>query len=241
MSKVLDHGFVELVSKTPNAGLSVVRAARCSYGSEGDSLGERDRKLIKYLMGNGHTSPFRHAYFTFHVKAPLFVFRQWWKHQVGSSFREYDTADGAPVAFDIYTDTDKGCSWNEISGRYKELEPEFYVPEKMRRNSGSNHQASYEGEDGDDDSIMRGTMEVANDNAMRSYHSLLRDGTAKELARLVLPPSIYSECYWTVSLQAVIHFLHERLDEHAQWEMRQYAGAIMELIRKDLDEMGVEL
>ena len=259
--KVLDHGFVELVSKTTNPGLSVVRSARCSYGSEGDDLGEKDRKLIKYLMGNGHTSPFRHAYFTFHVKAPLFVFRQWWKHQVGSSFREYETAEGVPlttapldridtaipryygevIASDIYTDTDKGCSWNELSGRYKEMEPEFYVPEKMRRNSGSNHQASYEGEDEDDDSLMRGMLHDANEQAMQWYQSLLKEGVAKELARLVLPPSIYSECYWTVSLQAVIHFLHERLDEHAQWEMRQYARAVMDLIRKDLDEMGVEL
>ncbi len=235
--KVLDHGFVELVSKTGHVGASVVDSARCSFGSKGDDLGERDRKLIASLLGNGHSSPFRHAYFTFHVKAPLFVFRQWWKHQVGSSFREYENAEGEPVAFDIMSDTDKGCSWNELSGRYKVMEPEFYIPKVARSNGGGNKQSSTDADKLT--GLMRIHMTTAQQQAVHSYHLMLENGVAKELARLVLPPSIYSECYWTVSLQAVLHFLKQRLDPHAQWEMRQYAQGILELIREDLEKMGI--
>ena len=267
--KVLDHGFVQLVSKTGHVGLSVTNAARCSYGSTSDDLGEKDRKLIAYLLSHGHTSPFRHAFFTFHVKAPLFVFRQWWKYQVGSTWREYaanaiaepkpcgrtmghglscvkgyecsDACAGrVPIevqAADIQIDTDQGCSWNELSGRYKVMEPEFYMPAAARRNSG--RQAS---EDADDESLtkrMQDHMRRAQVSAVKKYEAMLKDGVAKELARLVLPPSIYSECYWTVSLQAVLHFLDQRLKEDAQFEIRQYAQAVLDLIRPDLEEMGV--
>lgn len=250
--KIFDHGFVELIAKTGSVGGSVVDAARCSLGSKSDALGERDRKLIAFLLGNGHTSPFRHAYFTFHIKAPLFVFRQWWKYQVGSAWREYETPTGETlavkdaagdrhlgqvVASDIQIDTDKGCSWNELSGRYKVMEPEFYMPAVARRNDG--RQSSI-----DDDSLtaeMRATFMNAEREAMHKYEHLLKIGVAKELARLVLPPTIYSEAYWTVSLQAVLHFLDQRLAPEAQFEIRTYAQGVLELIRPDLDEMGVEM
>lgn len=249
--KVLDHGFVELVAKTGHPGLSVVTAARCSYGSSSDSMAERDVALVRYLLSNGHTSPFRHAFFTFHIKAPLFVFRQWWKYQVGSTWREYETKlEGNPVAtyvktgteivaVDVLIDTDKGCSWNELSGRYKVLEPEFYLPEKARRNTGK--QASADVDDDDLTYAMRCAMEHAYGKAMDWYENLLEMGIAKELARLVLPPAIYSECYWTVSLQAILHFLEQRLAKDAQFEIRSYAKVVLELIKPDLTEMGVEL
>lgn len=246
--KVLDHGFVELVDKSGHPGLSAVRAARCSFGSESDEMGEKDRKLVAYLLGNGHTSPFRHAHFTFHVKAPLFVFRQWWKHQVDSSWREYDVVDiqidgdvdaivkARIEASDIMSDTDKGCSWNELSGRYKVMEPEFYIPAVARRNTGK--QSSE-----DDDELtayMQDMISCNQTDAVLRYRAMLDLGIAKELARLVLPPSIYSECYWTVSLQAVLHFLKQRLDAHAQFEIREYAQGVLELIRPDLEEMGIQ-
>ena len=245
--KVLDHGFVELVSKTGHMATSVVDAARVSYGSKRDP--DKDPKLVRYLLGNGHTSPFRHAYFTFHIKAPLFTFRQWWKYQVGSTWREYDVEDimlekgtdqfikaRCIAASDIQIDTDQGCSWNEMAGRYKVMEPEFYMPAVARRNSGK--QASM-----DDDSLtrcMQEGMSMMINLAVAEYNNQLRAGVAKELARIVLPPSIYSECFWTVSLQAVLHFLDQRLDEHAQFEIRQYAGAVLELIRPDLWKMGIK-
>lgn len=265
---VLDHGFVRLESKTGHVGLNVVNAARCSYGSKGDSLEERDQKLIYFLLNNGHTSPFRHAFFTFHIKAPLFVFRQWWKYQVGSTWREYETRDGEPVTLtcpmrcgsdgmwynpdvqerrpcpacfineiDIQVDTDKGCSWNELSGRYKVMEPEFYVPDQARRNTGK--QASVVSDDDLLSSGMRTILQANQEHAMLEYDAMLRMGVAKELARLVLPPTIYSECYWTVSLQAVLHFLDQRLKPEAQMEIRHYATAILSLIRPSLAEMGL--
>ena len=247
--KVLDHGFVELVDCTGHAGQRVVDAARCSFGSESDE-GERDRKLIAYLLGNGHTSPFRHAFFTFHIKAPLFVFRQWWKYQVGSTWREYELEDGTPVsleeqladrtqvvASDIQIDTDQGCSWNELSGRYKVMEPEFYMPEKARRNTGK--QSSTDVEDAILTDDMSRWMEHAMYAATNAYRAMLDAGIAKELARLVLPPTIYSEAYWTVSLQAILHFLDQRLKPEAQYEIRQYAQAVLELIRPQLTAMGI--
>lgn len=254
--KIFDHGFVELIAKTGSVGGSVVDAARCSLGSKSDALGERDRKLIAFLLGNGHTSPFRHAYFTFHIKAPLFVFRQWWKYQVGSAWREYETPTGETlavkdatgdrhlgqvVASDIQIDTDKGCSWNELSGRYKVMEPEFYIPWEPRKNTGK--QASEVQYDGASEQAasFRDRMREHNERCMEMYEDLLNDGLAKELARLVLPPTIYSEAYWTVSLQAVLHFLDQRLAPEAQFEIRTYAQGVLELIRPDLDEMGVEM
>tara|TARA_R110000796_G_scaffold160859_3_gene277622 strand:+ start:75 stop:800 length:726 start_codon:yes stop_codon:yes gene_type:complete len=238
---ILDHGFVTLRAHTNNPGGTVVDSARCSFGSSGDDLGEKDQKLIAYLLGHGHTSPFRHAFFTFHVKAPLFVFRQWWKYQVGSTWREYETETGEPVrAVDIVTDSDIGCSWNELSGRYKVMEPEFYVPEHDRQQTGRQSSERFEGDTEIEDSILRGTLMEHNDSAVRSYNALLQGGTSKELARLVLPPSIYSEAYWTVSLQAILHFLDQRLKPEAQWEIRQYASAIMALIRPELEKMGIE-
>lgn len=241
-TEVLDHGFVRLVDRTGAPGLRVVDAARCSYGSDSDDLGERDRKLVKFLLGNGHTSPFRHATFVFHVKAPLFVFRQWWKYQVGSSWCEYETAEGTAVGSvvcsDIRTSTDSGSSWNELSGRYKEMEAEFYVPEEARMNTGkqeANAEAPHHVTE-----LVREEMRVIHRKSVAAYERMLRAGVAKEIARLCLPSTIYSEAYWTVSLQAVLHFLEQRLAPEAQFEIRQFAGAILDLIRPSLEEMGIE-
>lgn len=264
--QVLDHGFVELVSRTGHPGLAVVNAARCSYGKSKSTVDDADRKLIAFLLGNGHTSPFRHAIFTFHVKAPLFVFRQWWKYQVGSTWREYESG-GEPLALpgrcgcygqgwyvaltgerfecscrlqsiDILIDTDGGSSWNELSGRYKVLEPVFYVPTVIRSNDGKQ---SGNGElDASKQLEARERLHRFNRAAELEYHQLLQQGVAKELARLVLPPSIYSECYWTVSLQAVLHFLQQRLEPGAQFEIREYARAVLDLVRPSLEDMGIK-
>lgn len=237
--EVLDHGFVKLVNKTGHIGASVVNSARLSFGSEGDDGGERDRKLIRYLLGNGHTSPLRHAFFTFHIKMPLFVMRQWTKYQVGSTWREHETLDGEPVALiDCQYDTDQGCSWNEISGRYKVMEPEFYMPEHARVNTGK--QSSVQS-DSNKTRRMHQVLLAHYAMAQSYYVELIGIGIAKELARLVLPPTIYSECVWTVSLQAVLHFLDQRLKPDAQFEIREYAQGVLDLIKPDLEEMGIEV
>ena len=235
---VLDHGFVRLVQTQGHARITV-DAARCSYGSQGDDLGDKDRKLIRFLLSNGHTSPFRHLVFTFHIKMPLFTAMQWTKYQVGSTWCTMETVDGEPVQqVDLQYDTDKGCSWNQLSGRYKVMEPEFYVPEVARRNTG--RQASEEVDDEELTAIMQEALDTSHRHAVARYKALLNYGVAKELARLVLPPSIYSECYWTVSLQAVLHFLEQRLAPEAQFEIRSYAQAVLDLIRPDLEAMGIQ-
>ena len=199
---VLDKGFVSLVDSM-GSDLSVVNSARVSFGKKKDAFDDKDKRLIKYLWKNKHTSPFRHASMQFHIKAPIFVLRQWMKHQVG-------------------------CSWNEISGRYVEFASEFYHPKIYRKQSKSNKQGS-EGavSKQEDASIIYNTSMLY---AMRDYQRLLELGVCKEQARLVLPVSLYSECYWTCSLQAVMHFLALRCDHHAQWEIREYATAVKELI-----------
>jgi len=217
----------------------------CAEVSTGLLVVRRNNKV--HLSGN---SPFRHAFFTFHIKAPLFVFRQMWKYQVGSTWREYEATTGEPLgirrptnasrmvhAVDVQIDTDQGCSWNELSGRYRVLEPEFYWPDEARRNNG--RQSSVPAPELTAE--MRDRMDRCYTFCMANYHAMLEAGVAKELARLVLPPAIYSECVWTVSLQAVLHFLDQRLQPDAQFEIREYAKAVLELIKPSTEDMGIRL
>jgi len=121
-------GFVALVDRMQtDHALKVVNSARISYQNQKQEFEEKDRKLCQFLWNHGHTSPFRHSFYTFHWKAPLFVFRQAFKYQIGSGWRKYEV-DGEPVSlevFDVLFDTDKGCSWNEVSGRYVQWKAEF--------------------------------------------------------------------------------------------------------------------
>lgn len=201
--EVLDKGFVRVMDHM-GTDLTVVNSARVSYGKESKEFRDRDERLLKYLWENKHTSPFRHASVQFHIKAPLFVIRQWMKHQVG-------------------------CAWNEISGRYVELDVEYYFPNNWREQHEQNKQGSM-GSIKDQlraDSIYRqGCVD-----SIANYYGLLASGVCKEQARMVLPLSMYTECYWTASLQAIMHFLELREDEHSQWEIRQYASAIRDSIQ----------
>ena len=195
----IDDGFVRLVDSMGD-DKSVVRAARVSYGKE--SKGEEaDRKLIQYLMEHNHGTPFEHIVFTFHVRCPIFVARQWFRHRIGS--------------------------FNEISGRYTELETVFFVPTLFRQNKTSNHQASVEGDFTEDEiqSMMnewKYTMEVLES----TYHSLLEKGLAREQARAILPLGTYTEFYWTVNLRSLFNFISLRTAEDAQAEMQEYANAV---------------
>jgi len=240
-------GFIGLVDwmHSQKAGLKVVNAARISYNREKQMMTDKDRDLARFLWVHGHTSPYRHTFYTFHWKAPLFVFRQAWKYQVGGAWREYEMRGGEPItakAFDILVDTDKGCSWNEISGRYVALNDEFYIPKVFRGNPPhGNKQSSTQDAlpSGFDHIAERKLMEAECKRTYQLYQERLERGVAKEIARTLLPQSIYTQAYWTVSLQGIIHFLEQRLKDDAQHEIRAYAQAIYSLMEDDLTELGV--
>jgi len=203
--QVLDKGFVRLIDHM-GSDLSVVNAARVSFGKMKATFEEGDAKLVDYLAEHEHTSPFRHTALTLHVKAPIFVFRQWMKHRIGSEF-------------------------NEISGRYVEFpEDEFFVPATFRQQAKVNKQGS-EGEiaEANRDRALASYLESCR-GAVTHYKELIALGVCREQARCVLPVALYSEVYWTVSLQAVAHFIRLRADGHAQWEIQQYTAAVRNLV-----------
>ncbi len=203
--KVLDRGFVRLIDHM-GSDLSVVNAARVSFGKVKTAFEPSDAKLVDYLAEHEHTSPFRHTALTLHVKAPIFVFRQWMKHRIGSEF-------------------------NEISGRYVEFpEDEFFVPATFRQQAKVNKQGS-EGEipEANRASAAEVYLEGCR-SAVTHYKELIALGVCREQARCVLPLALYSEVYWTVSLQAVAHFIRLRADAHAQWEIQQYAAAVRQVV-----------
>lgn len=241
-----DIGFVALVDRMQtDASRKVVNAARISYEKSQETPDpDKDRKLAGFLWAHGHTSPYRHSFYTFHWKAPLFVFRQAFKYQVGSGWREYEV-NGQSVSlevFDVMFDTDKGCSWNEVSGRYVQWTPEFYVPMRMRSNPPhGNKQASVELDASFDHAAERARMIAECEEAFRLYEARIERGVAKEIARMCLPQNLYSQAYWTVSLQGVIHFLEQRLKPDAQFEIRRYAQAVARAVEDDLAALGVRL
>jgi thymidylate synthase (FAD) len=197
-------GEVELVDFM-GGDTTVVNSARVSYGKRIDSLQEKDKRLLKFLWDNGHTSPFRHCTIQFRVLAPIFVLRQWMKHQVG-------------------------CAWNERSGRYTEFEDQYYEPSVYFESDPSIKQGKHTPmEDSQGvDQLFKDSME----DAFSNYQALLMAGVSKEQARAILPVGMLSECYWTCSLHALLHFLELRLDEHSQYETRLFAKEIYELVRQ---------
>jgi thymidylate synthase (FAD) len=237
-------GFIALVdSMRVDHAAKVVNSARISYDKCRTEFDEaKDKSLCSFLWNHGHTSPYRHSFYTFHWKSPLFVFRQAFKYQVGSGWREYEV-EGQSVSlevFDVMFDTDKGCSWNEVSGRYVQWEPEFYVPVRMRANPPhGNKQASVELTDEFDHKQERDAMIGECERNFELYQERIDRGVAKEIARMCLPQNLYTQAYWTVSLQGVIHFLEQRMAMDAQYEIRRHAEAVYELVKHDLERLGV--
>jgi thymidylate synthase (FAD) len=217
---VLDHGYIELFDGMiiqPN--LKVVNAARVSHKKSSQEYSQKDAKLVRFLFEHGHFSTYRHSYLSFRIKAPLFVFRQWWKYQIGSSW-EAENEIGDSI---IISDT----SWNENSLRYSEAQTEFYVPTIVRGQSSVNKQGSSSEEIIDIDGVSpQEIIRKASDEAFRTYNRLIYYGVAKEIARLILPANVYSECIWTCSLQSIIHFFKQRLKNDAQYEIREFAWAM---------------
>lgn len=205
---VLDHGLVRLVDSM-GSDLSIVRSARVSYNAEwraGTDKGS-DARLINYLWKNKHTSPFESVEFQFEIKAPIFVFRQWHRHRT--------------------------WSFNEVSARYAELPEEFYVPlreligvqskdnKQMRDITGGNEEAA---------SYAAYVIAESNKEAFSVYKELLAKGCPRELARSVLPLGTYSRMFAKVDLKNLFDFLRLRSHEHAQYEIRVYAEAMLKLI-----------
>lgn len=230
-----DIGYVRLVTKTQDPLLQVVNAARVSYQKYSETLTEKDINLIKFLFEHNHTSPFRHSFYTFEIKCPLFVFRQWIKYQVGCKWTALEINENDASLYNLYYDTENGCSWNEVSARYSILNDEFYVPSKFRGNSGHNKQQSSD-LNWDKEKTNQWIQKYKDNNSecYSMYKEAIEAGIAKELARTLLPTSIYTSAYWSVSLQGLIHFLNQRLQETAQFEIRSFAQSIFELVREDL-------
>ena len=208
MRKVLNHGIVRLVDHM-GSDLSIARNARVSYDAAwraGEDEGSDDR-LIGYLMRNGHNTPFEAAAMTFEIKAPLFVLRQWHRHRTQS--------------------------YNELSARYRELPEEFYVPdlEQITTQSKDNKQMrTYE--QNPMAQTIRDTIGEQCEGAFEVYHGLLMMGTPREIARSVLPVATYSHMFATANLHNWFRFLAERLHPHAQYEIRVYAAAMLDMIEE---------
>jgi thymidylate synthase (FAD) len=210
---VLDDGYVRLVD-TLGDDISIVNAARVSYDKEVEEFGERDSKLLRFLIREGHTSPFRHAALTFEVYAPLFVARQWWKYAVSS------------------THVDDQNGWNESSRRYITEDEKFYIPlpENWRSKPENSKQGSGDPVDVEIGQKYFDMLCEAVVQGTEVYHMALEDGVAPEIARLFLPAyGMYVRWRWTVSLQGVLTFLDQRLEHDAQWEIQQYALAVKDL------------
>lgn len=203
---VLDKGFIRLVDYM-GGDERIVAAARVSYGKGTKSVRE-DETLINYLMRNEHTSPFEQVVLTFHVKLPIFVARQWIRHRT--------------------------ARLNEISGRYSVMKDEFYVPaeDTLRTQSEVNKQGrSREPIGAEDAREMTSALEAGQKEAYARYEGMLEKNLAREVARIGLPLSLYTEWYWQIDLHNLFHFLKLRLDSHAQWEIRQYAKVMADITR----------
>ena len=203
---VLDKGFVRLVDYL-GSDARIVQSARVSYG-EGTKTFREDKGLIDYLLRHQHTSPFEQVSLTFHCKMPIFVARQWVRHRT--------------------------AKLNEISGRYSVMKDEFYVPddEAIAFQSVDNKQGrSDEAGPAAMKAKVRELLEQGQRQSFIEYEALLEDGVARELARINLPLSLYTEWYWTMDLHNLFHFLALRLDSHAQLEIRKYAEVILDLTR----------
>ncbi len=205
--KVLDKGFVRLVDYL-GSDQRIVQSARVSYGN-GTKTVSQDAGLIDYLLRHQHTSPFEQVVFTFHVKMPIFVARQWVRHRTGRM--------------------------NEVSGRYSIMKDEFYVPETkdIEPQSKDNKQGrSDEPFDEAKAKEIQAALQKGQKDSYDSYSELLDTGLAREVARINLPLSLYTEFYWQMDLNNLFRFLKLRLDGHAQYEIRQYAKVMLELVRK---------
>jgi thymidylate synthase (FAD) len=215
---VLDHGFIRVIDYMGDDG-AVVQAARVSYG-RGTKKASEDRGLIRYLIRHRHTTPFEMCEIKFHVKLPIFVARQWIRHRTANV--------------------------NEYSARYSILEKEFYipVPEQMATQSSANHQGRGEALEGEEAARALELLREDAETCYRHYEEMLNEGEgdnlvdpekkglARELARMNLTLNTYTQWYWKIDLHNLMHFLSLRADPHAQYEIRVYAEAMLDCLKR---------
>jgi thymidylate synthase (FAD) len=197
---VLDHGFVRLDEAMAD-DLSVVNGARVSFAKHKTEMDDSDAGLIRFLMRERHGTPFEHNAFRFHIRAPIFVAREWFRHRVGS--------------------------FNEFSMRYAKATDDFYVPEPedVRTQVGKPGAYSFESVSDEVAETTREELRQVYEAAYAAYEKLVELGVARELARAALPVAAYTEFYWTVNARALMNFLSLRNAETAQREIRLYAEA----------------
>lgn len=206
--EVLDHGFIELIDVMGD-WREVSRAARISYG-EVERTEEADLKLIKYLWENYHTTPFEMVEMKWRVKMPIFVARQWVRHRT-ANINEFSMR---------YADPTKLSESDKI---------DYYTPEVWREPTSANKQGSVIDLTITDDEIYTDAIE----NAISAYKLLQQRGIANEMARMVLPVAVYTEWIWKNDFWNTAHFLKLRADSHAQWEMQEYARAMIDIMEND--------
>ncbi len=203
--KVLDKGFVRLIDAMGDDS-AIVQSARVSYG-KGTKTKNEDRGLIRYLMRHFHTSPFEMVEFKFHARMPIFVARQWIRHRTANV--------------------------NELSARYSEMPNWFYEPDAslLTTQSAQNKQGGT-GKQIKNVEEFKESFKKVKDYAYKEYQKCLSANMRRELARVNLPLSLYTEWYWKIDLNNLFHFLRLRLDSHSQYEIREYALAISEIVKK---------
>lgn len=209
--KILDHGFIRVIDYMGGDD-SIVQAARVSYGKGTKQVSE-DRGLINYLMRHRHTTPFEMCEIKFHVKLPIFVARQWIRHRTANV--------------------------NEYSARYSILDNEFYIPklEHLSAQSATNKQGRGDVLTGKEAQRVIEILKNDSERLYNHYEEMLvadheKQGLARELARMNLSLNFYTQWYWKVDLHNLLHFLRLRADSHAQYEIRVYAEAMLDIVKK---------
>jgi thymidylate synthase (FAD) len=204
--RILDHGHLVLMD-VMGSDQDIVQAARTSYQQGTKSVSD-DRTLLRFLMRHNHATPFEMAQLKFHVKLPIFVERQWIRHRASST--------------------------NEMSARYSELPEEYYVPDASV--VGIQSQFNKQGRGAAADELIASQfldrVQGSCKSAFIGYGNSLRDDIARELARIELPLGTYTEKVWSADLRNLLHFLGLRMDSHAQWEIRQYANVIGQIVKE---------
>ena len=199
--EILDHGFVRLDGALAD-DLSVVNGARVSFARRKEEMDETDEALIRFLMRDRHGSPFEHNAFRFHIRCPIFVAREWFRHRIGS--------------------------FNEFSLRYAKATDDFYLPEAadVRTQVGKPGAYSFEPVDPELAEHTRERLSEVYAAAYAAYEELVEAGVARELARSVLPVGAYTQFYWTVNARSLMNFVSLRNSEFAQLEIRRFAEAV---------------
>jgi thymidylate synthase (FAD) len=207
--EVLDHGFVRL-DDSMASDLSVVNAARVSFARRKEEMDDADRGLVRFLLRDRHGTPFEHNAFRFHVRAPIFVAREWFRHRVGS--------------------------FNEFSMRYARATDDFYVPDAddVRTQIGKPGSYSFDPVEPGVAETTREELRAVYETAFAAYERLVELGVARELARSVMPVGAYTEFYWTVNARSLMNFVSLRAAETAQREIRRYAEACERFLAEEM-------